>query len=279
MDARIVVAARTFGSKFQGLVYAQVRRHLPQGYTIDECLIPESLPADGIQHPRFMKFLDGPSRPVAVLALCLVPTRETVSAFAEAGIPFILVDTEVPGASTVASDNAKGGYIAGQHLLEQGRRSLALVFGGPRARNDYNAEQRMRGFENALRERGVALAPANVVDAPDYSRKDGVDALPKLLRPGSKIDGLFCAAGDACAIGFLAEARKRGLKIPEQIAVVGYDDSPLAGICDPPLTTIRQPIEIMAEEAVRLATAERAAILEKPARLLLEPTLVVRSST
>jgi LacI family transcriptional regulator len=278
MDARIVVTSRTFGSKFQGLVYAQVRRLLPQGYSLDECLMPESQPDDVI-HPRLMKLLDGPDRPVSLISLCVVPGVATVAAFAEAGIPIIIVDYEVPGASTIASDNLQGGYIAGQHLVQQGRRTLGLIYGGPRARKDYNAEQRLRGFEKGIREAGVVLSPANIVDAPDYSRKDGSEALPKLLRPGSKLDGLFCAAGDACAIGFLAEARKRGVRIPEQIAVVGYDDSPLAGICEPPLTTIRQPIEIMAQDAVRLATAERAAIVRKPVRLLIEPRLVVRAST
>jgi len=278
MDARIVVTSRTFGSKFQGLVYAQVRKILPHGYTIDECLMPESQPDDAI-HTRLMKFLEGPSRPEALISLCVVPAVETVAAFAQAGIPIIILDNEVPGASTITSDNVKGGYLAAQHLLKQGRRTLGLIYGGPRARKDYIAEQRMRGFEKGLREAGVVLAPANVVDAPDYSRKDGSDALPKFLHPGNRIDGLFCAAGDACAIGFLAEARKHSMKIPEQIAVVGYDDSPLAGICEPPLTTIRQPIEMMAQEAVRLATEERATLHKKPARLLMEPRLVVRSST
>ncbi len=277
MDARIVVASRTFGSKFQGLVYAQFRRLLPQGYSIEECLIPESEPE--AKDPRLMKFLEGPARPVAVLSLCLVPSLEAVGAFAAAGVPFVIVDYEVRGASLITSDNVKGGYVAAQHLLAQGRRTLGLIYGGPRARKDYNAEQRLRGFENGLREAGVTLARAHIADAPEYSRKDGADAAAKLLQPGSKLDGVFSAAGDACAIGFLAEARKKGVRVPEQIAVVGYDDSPLAGICDPPLTTIRQPIERMAQEAVRLVTAERATLHERPARVLLEPSLVVRSST
>ncbi len=279
MDSPIVVISRTFGSKFQGLVYAQVRKALPPGYTIVECLMPEAEPGAEGMHARVTKLLEGPSRPVALLSLCVVPGVATVAALAELGIPFIMVDNEVPGASTITSDNARGGYLAAQHLLERGRRTLGVICGGPRARKDYNAEQRLRGFEKGLREAGVALEPANIVDAPDYSRKDGAEAFPRLLRPGSRIDGLFCAAGDSCATGFLAEARKYGVKIPEQIAVVGYDDSPLAGICDPPLTTIRQPIEIMAQEAVRLATADRAIIVKKPARLLMEPTLVLRSST
>lgn len=276
MDAQIVVTSRTFGSKFQGLVYAQLRRVVPPGYTMEECLIPES--ELDVNDPRLTKLLEGSPRPVALIALCLVPTVETVAAYTEAGIPVIIVDHEMKGASTITSDNVRGGYLAGQRLLAQGRQTLGFIYGGPRARKDYNAEHRLRGFEKALREAGRTLSPANVVDAPEYSRKDGVDAFPKLLHPGSKIDGLFCAAGDACAIGFLAEARKHGVKIPEQVAVVGYDDSPLAGICDPPLTTIRQSIEVMAREAVRLATAERAAIVAKPVHQYIEPVLVVRAS-
>lgn len=279
MDSQIAVTSRTFGSQFQGLVYAQLRRMLPQGYAFAECLIPESEPETTSKHPRLMKLLEGPSRPVAVVSLCLVPELETVAAFAQAGVPFIIVDYEVAGASVVASDNVKGGYIAARHLIERGRRAMAVICGGPRARQDYNAELRLRGFEDGLREEGLAVAPANVVDAPEYSRKDGVDAASRLLRPGNSIDAVFCAAGDACAIGFLAEARKKGVKLPEQLAVVGYDDSPLSGICDPPLTTIRQPIEVMAQEVLRLATTGRAPLLAKPARVFLEPKLVVRSST
>ncbi len=275
---RILVASRTFGSKFQGLVYAQIRRVLPKGYTVEECLMPESQPDDMI-HPRLMKYLEGNDRPSSLITLCLVPNVATVSAYAELGIPVIIVDYEVPGASTVTSDNVQGGQIAAQHLIKQGRRNLGLIYGGPRARKDYNAEQRMRGFEKGLRDAGLSLSPANIADAPEYSRKDGSDAFARLVRPGAKLDGLFCAAGDAAAIGFLAEARKKGVKIPEEIAVIGYDDSPLAGISDPPLTTLRQPIEVMAQDAVRLATAERTVVVKKPARLLIEPRLVVRGST
>jgi DNA-binding LacI/PurR family transcriptional regulator len=209
----------------------------------------------------------------------MVPPGYTVAALTKAGVPVIIVDNEMEGASTITSDNAQGGALAAQHLLERGRRKLGVVYGGPRARKDFNAEQRLLGFEKKLREAGVALAPEDIVDAPEYSRKDGADAFPRLVRPGSRLDGVFCAAGDACAMGFLAEARTRGVTIPEQLAVVGYDDSPLSGIAEPPLTTLRQPMDIIAQHAVRLATAEREAILREPARLLVEPVLVVRAST
>ncbi len=279
VDAQIVVTSRTFGSKFQGLVYAQVRKLLPPGYTLLESLIPESEPDHKAQHARLMKLVEGPSRPAAILSLCMVPPGYTVAALAEAGVPVVIVDNEMDGASTITSNNVQGGAIAAQHLLERGRRRLGVIYGGPRARKDFNAEQRLRGFEKKLREAGVALAPEDIVDAPEYSRKDGADAFPRLLRAGSKLDGLFCAAGDVCAMGFLAEARARDVKIPEQIAVVGYDDSPLAGIAQPPLTTLRQSLDVMAQHAIRLVTAERDAILGKPARVLVDPVLVVRAST
>ncbi len=279
MYAQIAVTSRTFGSKFQGLMYAQVRKLLPPGFTIVECLMPESDPSPDDQHARLMKLIEGSSRPVALLSLCLVPPHYTVTAYAEAGVPVIILDNEVPGASIITSDNVKGGALAAQHLLQRGRRTLGVIYGGPRARKHYNAEQRLLGFERELLEGGVTLAPEAIVDAPEYSRKDGADAFSRLLRLGGKIDGVLCAAGDACAIGFQAEARTRGVNIPERIAVVGYDDSPLAGIAQPPLTTLRQPIDVMAQHAVRLATAEREAIVKKPVRLLVDPVLVVRAST
>jgi DNA-binding LacI/PurR family transcriptional regulator len=111
-----------------------------------------------------------------------------------------------------------------------------------------------------------------------YTRKDGVAAMTRLLDARRSLDAVFCAAGDACATGMLAVARERGIKVPEQIAVMGYDDSPLASISDPPLTTVRQPLDQIAREAHRLATEAPAELLARPRTILLEPTLVKRAS-
>jgi len=142
----------------------------------------------------------------------------------------------------------------------------------------FSARERRRGFRAALDEAGVAFGPDDVVEVTDYSRKDGVAALGTLLERKPRLDAVFCAAGDTCATGILVAARDRGIRVPDALAVVGHDDVPLAGIADPPLTTIRQPVEAMAREAHRLATEAAAEILARPTQLLLPPELVRRQS-
>lgn len=73
-------------------------------------------------------------------------------------------------------------------------------------------------------------------------------------------------------------AKERGLKVPDDVAIVGFDDNAVAAISDPPLTTVRQPLQRLADEAFRLATAETAAILARPTRAIFPPELVVRAS-
>ena len=113
----------------------------------------------------------------------------------------------------------------------------------------------------------------------DYSRKDGVTALGALLGRKRRYDAIFCAAGDVSATGILAAARERGLRIPEDLAVLGYDDHELARMSHPPLSTFRQPLDEIAARTWRLATEETAEILAKPKKVLLKPVLVRRDST
>jgi LacI family transcriptional regulator len=110
-----------------------------------------------------------------------------------------------------------------------------------------------------------------------YSREDGVEVMPKLLAMG--VDAIFCAAGDNCAQGLLSVAKERGIRIPEDVAIIGFDDLPIARLSTPALTTIRQPLKEMAEAAYTLAVIERDEILRKPKNIIFNPELVVRKST
>jgi LacI family transcriptional regulator len=278
MDARIAVASVSLGSGFPGLMFASVRKQLRPGQTIVECATVRPAETE-FARTRLLGLLEGTPRPIAFIGICIRPDDETLAAYRAARMPVVLIDEEAPEASTVASDNLAGGYLAGQHLVAKGRRSIAVVSGRARVEGGYNAAQRVKGLEKALDEAGLSLARECLVEVVDYSRKDGVAAMEALLTSGRRIDAVFCAAGDACATGVLAAARERRVRIPEDVAVVGYDDNPLAGIADPPLTTVRQPIELIAREAHRLATEETAAIFARPKRVLFEPRLVTRSST
>ena len=272
MDTCIAVAAEGFGTTFQGLVYDQLRRLLPPRHALLECAIP-NWQDSALARGRLLGLLD--ERPLALIAICLRPDFATVAGFRDRGIPIVLVDERAEGASTVASDNLKGGYLAGQHLVRKGRRSLAVVTGPVR---DYNAMQRMRGVANALSEGGLPLPADGVIEAPAYSYHDGLNAMARLLAGPRKVDGVVCAAGDTCATGLLVAARHRGVKVPDDLAVIGWDDAPLAATTDPPLTTMSQSLETIARETLRLAVAETTASLLRPQAVLLEPRLVIRAS-
>jgi DNA-binding LacI/PurR family transcriptional regulator len=256
---------------------AQIKKQLAPGETLVECAI--SVPdRPDFARARLLGLLELDPKPIALVGICIRPDAATLAAFRSAGIPVVLVDEEADGASTVASDNVEGGYLAGKHLAGLGRRSIALVSGKLHIDGGYNAVQRAKGFQKAMLDHGLPFSMREVIEAPDYSRKDGMAAMTALLSGLQKIDAIFCAAGDACATGMLAVARERRVKIPEEIAIIGYDDSPLAAIADPPLSTIRQSMDRIAHEAHRLATQATAEILARPKTVLVEPKLVLRQS-
>jgi DNA-binding LacI/PurR family transcriptional regulator len=274
MDVRIAVAAQGFGDLFQGHVYAEIRKLLHPGQSVVECAIPRWDEAAFVR-AHLLSLLEGERRPTALIGICMRPDLPMIASFRGAGIPVVLIDERAEGASTVASDNLTGGYLAGQYLVRKGRKSIAMVSGPVR---DYNALQRMRGIAKALSESGLPLPAESVIEAPLYSYRDGVSAMARLLDGPRKLDGVICAAGDACALGLLTVARERRVRVPEDIAIVGYDDSALASTSHPPLTTIGQSLEAIAREALRLAIEETTAILLQPKTILLEPKLVPRAS-
>lgn len=274
-ECRIGLVAVGFTWNFQRALQALLHRFVKPGQTLVEVALVRRHEPE-FQRERLLALLQGPERPAAVISLAFRPDPPTVRAFRAAGVPIVVVDEEVEGASTVACDGEMGGYLAGKHLLALGRRTPALVCGD--SKRHYNAVRRRRGFERVLAERGAGLLEEHVFEVEEYSRKEGVEALERFLRGPRVPDGVFCAAGDATAAGILAAARDHAIQVPDPLAVVSFDDMPMAAISDPPLTTFRQPMEEIAREALRIATEETAAILARPRTVLLEPALIVRRS-
>jgi LacI family transcriptional regulator len=275
MVSRIAVAAVNFGSTFPGLMYGRIKKHLRPDQALTEVATQTSVSTE-LARSRLLGLLEVEPRPEVLIGVCVRPDPQTMAAFRAACVPVVLVDEEAEGATTVACDSFQGAYLAGAHLAGLGRRRIALVVGALHDGGDMNASLRLEGFKKALAEKG--LAPAAVAFSRDYSRKDGATAMAGFLATPGKVDAVFSAAGDVCATGMLGVARERGVRVPEDVAVVGFDDNALAAISEPPLTTIRQPAEAMADEALRLATQETAEILAKPRRVILAPTLVRRKS-
>lgn len=274
-DAHIAVASRVLGSGFSGLVYSHLRAQKQPGHELVECAVMSYDP-DHVR-ARLHRLLEAHEKPTALICVSLRPDLATIEAFREVGAPVVLVDEEQQGASTVASNNVAGGLLAGSFLAQAGRREIGLVIGKLVEGGAYNAHERLKGFRQALAQAHLPLRQDRIVEVVEYSRAEGVSALATLLQHHG-LDAVFSAAGDLCATGLLAAAREKHLRVPDELAIVGYDDNPVASVSNPPLTTVRQPLEHMAAEAYRLATEGRAEILLKPARKLFDPEIVRRAS-
>ncbi len=190
----------------------------------------------------------------------------------ELGVPTVL--SARPGAALPVSyvdvDQQAGARLAAQCLVGLGRQRPATVCGPL----DMPASQdRLAGFRAALAAHGHAFVPA--VEG-DFTRASGERAVRQLLAEHPDIDALF-VANDLMAEGALRTLQDAGRRVPEDVAVVGYDDSSAALACRPPLTTVRQPVEEMAAEMARLLLAQ---IREDtgPRSVIFQGTLVRRGS-
>jgi DNA-binding LacI/PurR family transcriptional regulator len=191
------------------------------------------------------------------------------------GIPMVAMGRPPAGqrADYVDADNAGGGREAVRHLVATGRRCLATV-AGPL---DMSAGvDRLRGYVEATRAAGMRAA-ANRVAHGDFTEAAGYRETRLLLERTPKIDGVFVAS-DLMAVGALRALRELGRRVPGDVAVVGFDDAPLAPYSDPPLTTVRQPVERLGQEMVRLLLHRLLDPDGEPTTIILPTELVIRSS-
>ena len=177
-----------------------------------------------------------------------------------------------PGIS-IGCDNIQGGRDITQHLLEHGRRSIAFV---GHASNHYpEFFDRYRGYSQALLDAGVERIAQLQIDA-FTTEQSGYDAACVLLDRNIPFDGMFCAS-DLIAIGAMRALQERGRRIPEDVAIAGFDDIPTARFTNPALTTVHQDTKVA---ATLLVESLLAMIHGEPAEShSIKPTLVVRQST
>jgi sigma-B regulation protein RsbU (phosphoserine phosphatase) len=152
----------------------------------------------------------------------------------------------LPGVPSIVLDNHAGMEAAVLHLIrDHGRRRLAFLTGTPR---NPESESRFAAYRSALESEGIAFDPARVASG-HFLPALGRAAMDEILDRGIAIDAVV-AANDSMAIGAIQALRKRGLRIPEDVAVTGFDDLTLARLGNPPLTTVAQPFDLFAERAL-----------------------------
>jgi LacI family transcriptional regulator len=212
----------------------------------------------------------------AAIGLTSSLTAADLAALARARLPMVVIDpanTPEPDVTSVGSTNFAGGMAATQHLLSLGHRRIAYVGGPPTSGCN---QARMSGYRNAMKSVGAAVPP-EYVWLSDFLYDDGVAGGSSMLDLRDRPTAIF-AGSDEVALGILEAARARGLRVPEDLSLVGFDDTEVARLASPPLTTVRQPLREMG--AVALRTALQLAAGEQVAshHVELATTLIVRGS-
>jgi LacI family transcriptional regulator len=194
-------------------------------------------------------------------------------------VPIIFLSMEPQTDQFVVTiDNYSGGLMATRHLIAQGRQNIGLITG---PLDWWEARQRKLGWREALESVGLP-SQDSLISEGNWSAASGERALNQLLVRHPEIDGVF-ACNDQMALGALKVARHLGRQVPEDLAIVGFDDIPEAAYFYPPLSTVRQDMVELGRRAVRglgkVIEADRNGDSRLPETILLQPELIVRQSS
>jgi len=201
--------------------------------------------------------------------------REFVGQIVTMGIPVVLVEGyfEVASLPSILADNYRGGYLAAKHMLEHGHRTIALMSGHA----DFESTgERRRGFLDGLREAGVEF-PAALDENGGFDLRGGAASMQRLLALPVRPTAVFCM-NDQMAIGAMKAVKAAGLRVPEDVSLVGFDDIFMAGHVEPALTTVHVPLEDMGRMAVRTLLGLMREPGLPPAVSIVPVTLIERGS-
>ncbi|MFF2780947.1 LacI family DNA-binding transcriptional regulator [Streptomyces sp. NPDC058052] len=192
----------------------------------------------------------------------------------ERNIPVVLINASIEGLDfpCVSCDDAVAVEQAWRHLASLGHEKIGMLLGPA---DHVPSRRKLQAARAAAEAAGTPLPDEHVVRS-IFSLEGGQAAANRLLEQG--VTGIVCAS-DPLALGAIRAARRRGLAVPSDVSVVGFDDSAFMNCTEPPLSTVRQPIEAMGRAAVELLCAQIQGVHSHPGELLFEPELVVRGST
>ena len=193
-----------------------------------------------------------------------------------AGTPIVLLNPgeEVEGCEAISIANYEGAYTVVRHLVGLGHRRVATITGPER---NTDARQRLAGYRAALREAGVEVSEELELHG-DFSEPSGYEAARALLRLAPRPTAVF-VGNDKMAVGMMGALSDAGVRVPEDLAVVGFDDIEMAHYLNPPLTTVHVDTYRLGERAVeRFLSLARDGAADGPRHEVLPTTLVVRGS-
>lgn len=201
--------------------------------------------------------------------------QECIDFMSHERIPYMLVDRyiETKRGGIVCVDHVRGGYLAVNYLLRRGHRKIACITGPS---NLIDSQQRLEGYIKALKEFGIPYDPELIVEG-KYTFESGEQAINILFQKGSRVDAVFFF-NDMMAIGAMKWLQAQGIRIPEDLSVIGYDDIFVDEFLSVPLTTIKQPTEQLGRVAACKIINKEVGHGSKEERIIFEPELIERKS-
>jgi LacI family transcriptional regulator len=208
---------------------------LEAGFTVIVCQSNESFGREVVNTRRMLKSLvDG----FIISISSETKSNEHFKVLNEREIPFVVFDRVIPDllASRVILDNEEGGFVATEHLIEQGYKKIAIL-AGPQTLGISNS--RLEGYKRALKKHGIKFDPEQVVYC-DFNQDFAFFATEELLSSKKRPDAIFTIS-DRMAIGAMLAIKKKGLKMPEDIGLVGFNNEPLLALVSPSISSVEQP--------------------------------------
>jgi LacI family transcriptional regulator len=193
----------------------------------------------------------------------------------EENIPFVILgrDFENIEVDAVYNDEVKGGFLATEYLINKGHKRIALING---FLHKSPAKGRLEGYKKALKKYGIPFDDA-LVSFGDIDVKDGHERTKQLFEKELNFTAIF-AYNDMMAFGVMQAIREKGLRIPEDIGLVGYDDIPFSSLISPALTTIRVKKQELGVESVKLLLSHINDIRKKSKKIMLDVELIIRET-
>ena len=230
-------------------------------------------------HEREVTLLDRLMHGTTDGAVLMLPeeSNDELKVLRRKGYAFVIVDPRVAldeGIPAVSASNASGARDATEHLLSLGHRRIGVIQG---PKTFLATSERLNGFHGAMAAAGVMPDPRLVLES-TFDIEGGVKAASRLLDAAEQPTAIF-AFNDNTAIGALRVARQRGIRVPEDLSIMGFDDSEHSAIVTPALTTVRQPLAEMGRMAVSLLVRILDGQRLEALHIELKTRLIVRAST
>lgn len=265
-----VISSNPENGYFARLLWVMQEESLKSDRCMEIYLIQSAVKIGGIDY--LYDKIAREKRAGAVITLAHQTGQKSLWLMMEAGIIPVMVDAPTCGVHNINTDNKTGAHAAVKHLLDSGRKKIGLVIGDHV--NVAVQRERYEGYRLALDKKSVPFREGLIWNVKKFDYRDGKEAFRFMI--SSDVDAVFCAAGDYTAHGFLNEARMEHVDVPGNIALVGFDDIQMSA--DTGLTTVRQPLDEIGKEAVRLAVAGMENPGLPPQNKIFENKLIIRET-